>query len=176
MRIKRKFVDLWKRILLITFCIVAMTGLTGCEKNNVQERATDTYVMKHKDAVDKRSMDTSGRLADAAEKSYYDSLDKLTKQGGGLDTSSWEGDDAIDKWYAGLCTGGPVFTGQRLLAVVRRWLGLQLRVIYPAEPYTDPQNFPAAVGRMKLEEVIRLLGDISEQAEIVGLSICRGMH
>lgn len=98
MRIKRKFVDLWKRILLITFCIVAMTGLTGCEKNNVQERATDTYVMKHKDAVDKRSMDTSGRLADAAEKSYYDSLDKLTKQGGGLDTSSWEGDDAIDKW------------------------------------------------------------------------------
>lgn len=45
------------------------------------------------------------------------------------------------------------------------------RSIYPAEPYTDPRNFPAAVGRMKLKEIIRLLRDISEHTEIVGLSI-----
>lgn len=98
MRMKRKFVDLWKRILLVTFCIVMITGLTGCEKDNVQECATDMYVTKHSDSVDKRSIETSGRLADAAEQSYYKSLDELTKQGGGLDISSWEGDDAIDKW------------------------------------------------------------------------------
>ena len=45
------------------------------------------------------------------------------------------------------------------------------RSIYPAEPYTDPQDFPAAVGRMKLSEIVRVLNDISKKAEIVGLSI-----
>ena len=45
------------------------------------------------------------------------------------------------------------------------------RSIYPAEPYTDPQEFPAAVGRMKLSEIVRILNDISKKAEIVGLSI-----
>lgn len=45
------------------------------------------------------------------------------------------------------------------------------RSIYPAEPYTDPQDFPAAVGRMKLSEIVRILNDISKKAEIVGVSI-----
>ena len=45
------------------------------------------------------------------------------------------------------------------------------RSIYPAEPYTDPSLFPAAVGRMKLKEIVRLLTDVSEKAEIVGMSI-----
>lgn len=45
------------------------------------------------------------------------------------------------------------------------------RCIYPAEPYLDPATFPAAVGRMKLDEISRLLVDVSNMAEIVGLSI-----
>lgn len=45
------------------------------------------------------------------------------------------------------------------------------RSIYPAEPYTDPQEFRAAVGRMKLTEITKLLCDISEKTEIVGLSM-----
>ena len=45
------------------------------------------------------------------------------------------------------------------------------RSIYPAEPYTDPREFPAAVGRMKLSEIVRILNDVSKKAEIVGLSI-----
>lgn len=45
------------------------------------------------------------------------------------------------------------------------------RSIYPAEPYSNVKDFPAAVGRMKLEEVGRLLQDVSRKAEIVGLSI-----
>ena len=45
------------------------------------------------------------------------------------------------------------------------------RSIYPGEPYLDVAAFPAAVGRMKLDEVGRLLTDISSVAEIVGLSI-----
>ena len=48
---------------------------------------------------------------------------------------------------------------------------LDFRSIYPAEPYTDPCNFPAAVGKMKLEEIVRLLGEASKYTEIVGLSI-----
>lgn len=43
--------------------------------------------------------------------------------------------------------------------------------IYPAEPYSNVKDFPAAVGRMKLEEIGRLLQDVSRKAEIVGLSI-----
>ncbi|HIR93505.1 MAG TPA: arginase family protein [Candidatus Egerieimonas intestinavium] len=45
------------------------------------------------------------------------------------------------------------------------------RSIYPAEPYTEVSEFPAAVGRMTLEEVGRLLRDVSGAAEIVGLSL-----
>lgn len=45
------------------------------------------------------------------------------------------------------------------------------RSIYPAEPYSDPEKFPAAVGRMTLQEVGRVLKDVSTIAEIVGLSI-----
>lgn len=45
------------------------------------------------------------------------------------------------------------------------------RSIYPAEPYTNADEFPAAVGRMKLSETARLLKDVSSAAEIVGLSI-----
>lgn len=45
------------------------------------------------------------------------------------------------------------------------------RSIYPAEPYTDSRDFPAAVGRMTLSGISRVLHDISVQTEIVGLSI-----
>lgn len=45
------------------------------------------------------------------------------------------------------------------------------RSIYPAEPYTDPADFPAAVGRMTLDTVGRVLRDVGGEAEIVGLSI-----
>ena len=45
------------------------------------------------------------------------------------------------------------------------------RSIYPAEPYTDTDDFPAAVGRLTLAEVGRILNDVSERAEIVGLCI-----
>ena len=45
------------------------------------------------------------------------------------------------------------------------------RSIYPAEPYTEVSEFPAAVGRMTLEDVGRLLKDVSGAAEIVGLSL-----
>ena len=98
MRTGKNAVTARKRILLVTFCIVAVIGLTGCGKNNVQERVTDTYDIKNRNADDKKSVETSGKMADAAEQSYYNSLDELTKPGGGLDISLWEGDDAIDKW------------------------------------------------------------------------------
>ena len=45
------------------------------------------------------------------------------------------------------------------------------RSIYPAEPYTDVRDFPAAVGRMKLNSIGRLLNDVSTMTDIVGLSI-----
>lgn len=45
------------------------------------------------------------------------------------------------------------------------------RSIYPAEPHTDVKDFPAAVGRMKLKEVGRILNDVEKKVEIVGLSI-----
>lgn len=43
------------------------------------------------------------------------------------------------------------------------------RSIYPAEPYL--KDFEAAVGKLTLNDVSRILVDISQQAEIVGLSI-----
>lgn len=48
---------------------------------------------------------------------------------------------------------------------------LDFRSIYPSEPYTDADAFAAAVGRMSLNDVCRLLNDVSLEAEIVGLSI-----
>lgn len=49
------------------------------------------------------------------------------------------------------------------------------RSILPAEPYTNPDEFPAAVGRMKLQEIADLLREVAEQAELVGLSITEHM-
>lgn len=43
------------------------------------------------------------------------------------------------------------------------------RSIYPAEPYL--KSFGAAIGQLKLSEVVSLLNDVSLYAEIVGLSI-----
>lgn len=47
------------------------------------------------------------------------------------------------------------------------------RSIYPAEPYLE--GFGAAVGELTLREVTRILTDISEKTEIVGLSIAEHM-
>lgn len=69
-----------------------VAGLTGCRKDNAQENVTEASYNSGN-----RYSDT-GKMADAAEQHYYESLDELTKQEGGLDISSWEGDDAIDKW------------------------------------------------------------------------------
>lgn len=98
MRAGRKAVPVWKGMLLAAFFIITSAGLAGCGRDNVQESAADTYGVENRDASDEKSVETSGRMADAAELSYYNSLDELTKPGGGLDISSWEGDDAIDKW------------------------------------------------------------------------------
>lgn len=54
------------------------------------------------------------------------------------------------------------------LDVLAPW---DFRSIYPGEPYTLASEFPAAVGRMTLEGIGRLLKDISNEAEIVGLSL-----
>jgi len=47
------------------------------------------------------------------------------------------------------------------------------RSIYPGEPYIN--NFPWAIGKMKLCEVARVLNDVSKKAEIVGLTIAEHM-
>lgn len=47
------------------------------------------------------------------------------------------------------------------------------RSIYPAEPYLS--DFEAAVGDLTLTQVVRILNDISDDAEIVGLSIAEHM-
>lgn len=48
---------------------------------------------------------------------------------------------------------------------------MDFRSIYPAEPYSKVEDFPAAVGKMTLKEIGRILNDVSEKAEIVGLSM-----
>ena len=48
---------------------------------------------------------------------------------------------------------------------------VDFRSIYPAEPYTDANAFPAAVGRLTLKDIGRILNDVSSEAEMVGLSI-----
>ncbi len=98
MRKGRKAAAIWKGMLLVSVFIVTVVGLTGCGRENVKESITDTYSVENRDTDGETSAETSGRMADAAERSYYSSLDELTKPGGGLDISSWEGDDAIDKW------------------------------------------------------------------------------
>lgn len=47
------------------------------------------------------------------------------------------------------------------------------RSIYPAEPYLD--EFGAAIGDMTLDQVVRIMADISSVAQIVGLSIAEHM-
>lgn len=49
------------------------------------------------------------------------------------------------------------------------------RSTYPTEPLLDPNEFPAAIGRMELEELRQLFAAVSEKAEIVGLSITEHM-
>lgn len=49
------------------------------------------------------------------------------------------------------------------------------RAILTAMPYIELERFPAAVGRMTLKEVERVLKDVSKEAEIVGLSITEHM-
>lgn len=46
-----------------------------------------------------------------------------------------------------------------------------IREILTAISYIDLDSFPAATGRMTLNEVGRILNDVSEKAEIVGLGI-----
>ena len=48
---------------------------------------------------------------------------------------------------------------------------VDFRSIYPAEPYTDADLFPAAVGRMTLKDIGRILNEVETVSEIVGLSI-----
>lgn len=45
------------------------------------------------------------------------------------------------------------------------------RSIYPAEPYTDWNDFPAAVGRMTLKDMEKAFSEIEKCVDIVGLSI-----
>ena len=49
------------------------------------------------------------------------------------------------------------------------------RCIYPAEPYININDFPWAIGRMKLIEVGKVLEEISKKAEIVGFTLAEHM-
>lgn len=99
MQAGKKYVDIWKKVFFVTFCMVISTVLSGCGKYNTQENITATLCNTGNGYSDTgKPAQTSGKMADAAEQRYYESLDELTKQGGGVDISSWEGDDAIDKW------------------------------------------------------------------------------
>ncbi|BDZ32009.1 arginase family protein [Lactiplantibacillus sp. WILCCON 0030] len=49
------------------------------------------------------------------------------------------------------------------------------RSIYPGQPHTNPDNFPAAVGNMTLKQVFSLLNMIGLQNDLVGLSIAEHM-
>lgn len=79
--------------------MVTAAGFAGCGKDNTQENITVMpYNAENGYNGTGKTAQTSGRMADATEQRYYESLDELTKQGGGIDISSWEGDNAIDKW------------------------------------------------------------------------------
>lgn len=45
------------------------------------------------------------------------------------------------------------------------------RSINPGKPYLEIEKFPAPVGAMTLEQITRIMKDVSEQTEIVGFSI-----
>ena len=45
------------------------------------------------------------------------------------------------------------------------------RSVYPADPKSTVEAFPAAVGELTLDQVVGIFKDISTQAELVGLSI-----
>ncbi|WP_405076476.1 arginase family protein [Ligilactobacillus acidipiscis] len=47
--------------------------------------------------------------------------------------------------------------------------------ILPAQPGLDRRDFGAAIGTLKLDEVLRLLGDISKTADIAGLTLAEHM-
>lgn len=47
--------------------------------------------------------------------------------------------------------------------------------IYPGEPHTNPAEFPAAVGNMKLKEIFTLLNKIENSSDLVGLTIAEHM-
>lgn len=49
------------------------------------------------------------------------------------------------------------------------------RSILPAQPDTDPADFPAAVGQLTLKQVGRILQDIESTTELVGLTIAENM-
>lgn len=49
------------------------------------------------------------------------------------------------------------------------------RSIYPAEPGTDPADFPATVGQLTLPEVANLLTQLDQNAELVGLTVAEHM-
>jgi len=49
------------------------------------------------------------------------------------------------------------------------------RSILPAKPYLEAGAFGAAVGRLTLAQIVRLLNDLNKQAEIVGLCIAEHM-
>lgn len=49
------------------------------------------------------------------------------------------------------------------------------RSTYPAKPYQNKDDFAAAIGRMTLEQVVRILRDVNTHAEIVGLCIAEHM-
>lgn len=49
------------------------------------------------------------------------------------------------------------------------------RSILPAEPGTDPAKFPAAVGRLDLDDVRKLLDYVLARTELVGLTVAEHM-
>ena len=48
---------------------------------------------------------------------------------------------------------------------------LDYRSINPGKPYLDVEKFLAPIGTMTLEQIARIIRDVSERAEIVGFSI-----
>ncbi|MBP2623761.1 arginase family protein [Streptococcus oricebi] len=48
---------------------------------------------------------------------------------------------------------------------------MDFRSIYPAEPHTRLEDFPAAVGELTLEQIVRMLNDVHSKAKIVGLTL-----
>lgn len=85
-----------KKLVLAVFCSFLFLAMGGCGRKN--ETVPEAYLETESHDNEGKAKNTSNKMADAASDHYYSSLDELTKQGGGLDISAWEGDDAIDKW------------------------------------------------------------------------------